>query len=223
MKKTVIIVAGGKGSRFGSDIPKQFLLLSGRPVLMSTIEQFVKYDKEINIILVLPSDQIDYWGSLCLEYKFELEHKIVSGGETRFQSVKNGLLEITIGDLVAVHDGVRPLVSIETISRTFEAAVQNDAVIPVMDPVDSIREISELSSKPVDRNNYKLVQTPQVFKANVLLQAYNQEFIPEFTDDASVVEKAGFKVTLVEGNCENIKITSKKDLTIAEALMRNRV
>jgi 2-C-methyl-D-erythritol 4-phosphate cytidylyltransferase len=218
MKKTriAIIVAGGKGERMNSDIPKQFIEIQGKPVLMHTIEVFHRFDDTMQLILVLPEVQIGFWKELCKKHNFTLIHQIVSGGKTRFNSVKNGLGFIETPSLVAIHDGVRPLVSIETISSCFEAAEKFDAVVPVFDLVESIRQITENGSQTVDRNAYKLVQTPQVFDAELLKKAYEQDFSDIFTDDASVVEATGTKVHLVEGNRENIKITTEFDLKIAK-------
>jgi 2-C-methyl-D-erythritol 4-phosphate cytidylyltransferase len=222
MKKSriAIIVAGGKGVRMNSDIPKQFIEIQGKPVLMHTIEVFHRFDDTMQLILVLPEVQIGFWKELCKKHNFTLIHQIVSGGKTRFNSVKNGLGFIETPSLVAIHDGVRPLVSIETISSCFEAAEKFDAVVPVFDLVESIRQITENGSQTVDRNAYKLVQTPQVFDAELLKKAYEQDFSDIFTDDASVVEATGTKVHLVEGNRENIKITTEFDLIIAESIFR---
>lgn len=220
-QKITIVVAGGKGERMNSDIPKQFLELQGKPVLMHTLEVFYNFDNSMQLILVLPEIQIDFWKALCKKHNFIIPHQIVSGGKTRFHSVKNGLEVVKIPALLAVHDGVRPLVSDETISRCFEAATKLDAVVPVFEIVESIRQITETGSQSVDRNAYKLVQTPQVFDAELLKKAYNQEFSTLFTDDASVVEATGAKVHLVEGNRENIKITTEFDLKIAEIYMKN--
>jgi len=217
--KIAIIVAGGKGERMKSDIPKQFLELQGKPVLMHTLDIFYRFDNSIQLILVLPETQIEFWKKLCIQHNFRLTHQIVSGGKTRFHSVKNGLEAVKSPTLVAVHDGVRPLVSLETISRCFDAAEKFKAVVPVFDLVESIRQITETGSQSVDRNAYKLVQTPQVFDAELLKKAYEQEFSTLFTDDASVVEAAGTKVHLVEGNRENIKITTEFDLKMAELLV----
>jgi 2-C-methyl-D-erythritol 4-phosphate cytidylyltransferase len=218
MKKTriAIIVAGGKGERMNSDIPKQFIEIQGKPVLMHTIEVFHRFDDTMQLILVLPEIQIGFWKEICKKHNFTLIHQIVPGGKTRFNSVKNGLKVVKNPSLVAVHDGVRPLVSIETISRCFEAAEKFEAVVPVFDLVESIRQITEKGSQSVDRNAYKLVQTPQVFDAELLIKAYEQDFSDIFTDDASVVEATGTKIHLVEGNRENIKITTEFDLKIAK-------
>lgn len=221
MRKFVIIVAGGKGLRMGGDIPKQFLPISGKPILMRTIERFFEYDSQIQVVLVLPQDHFDYWKNLCEEYKFNLPHTLIAGGATRYHSVKNGLMSIACSenDLVAVHDGVRPFVSVDTIAETFEKASQFGAVIPVIDSVDSLREVVGTKSQARDRSAYKLVQTPQSFTYKVLRQAYDLDYRDAFTDDASVVEAAGFDVTLVKGNRENIKITTTYDLKIASVLV----
>ena len=218
MKKQLIIVAGGKGLRMGGEIPKQFLPVNGKPVLMLTIETFHRFDPEMKIILVLPKEQQAYWNDLCTEYQFRIPYLLADGGETRFHSVKNGLALADDDGLIGVHDGVRPFVSQEVIARCFDAASINKAAIPVIDVVETIRKINDEQSETVDRNNYKLVQTPQVFTTSLLKMAYGQEFTPLFTDDASVVEAMGVKVVLVEGNRENIKITTPFDMIIAKAL-----
>ena len=218
MTYTVLIVAGGKGLRMGSDLPKQFLPIGGKPVLMHTIEAFHHFDRTMKIILVLPHEQQTYWQELCAKHSFVIEHTVVDGGETRFHSVKNGLACVNSG-LVGVHDGVRPFVSPEVIKRCYELAAIKKAVIPVIDVVETVRHITETGSETVSRNDYKLVQTPQVFDAELLKQAYAQEYTPFFTDDASVVEAMGIPVCLVEGNRENIKITTPFDLKISSALV----
>lgn len=218
MKKQLIIVAGGKGLRMGGEVPKQFLPVNGKPVLMLTIETFHRFDPEMKIILVLPKEQQAYWDQLCAEYQFRIPYLLTDGGDTRFQSVKNGLALADDDGLIGVHDGVRPFVSQEVISRCFDTANINKAAIPVIDVVETIRKINGEQSETVDRNNYKLVQTPQVFTTSLLKKAYGQEYTPSFTDDASVVEAMGVKVTLVEGNRENIKITTPFDMIIAKAL-----
>lgn len=218
MTHTVLIVAGGKGLRMGSDLPKQFLPIGGKPVLMPTIEAFHHFDRTMKIILVLPQEQQTYWQELCAKHSFVIEHTVVDGGETRFHSVKNGLACVNSG-LVGVHDGVRPFVSPEVIKRCYELAAIKKAVIPVIDVVETVRHITETGSETVSRNDYKLVQTPQVFDAELLKQAYAQEYTPFFTDDASVVEAMGVSVCLAEGNRENIKITTPFDLKISSALV----
>ena len=200
MKKHVIIVAGGKGLRMGGEIPKQFLPIGGKPVLMRTIEAFYAYDASIHVILVLPISQQSYWKELCNTYQFELPHEIANGGETRFHSVKNGLALVEGEGIVGVHDGVRPFVSQEVIARCYSEAEAKHAVIPVIGVVETVRRLEGEDSVTVPRDKYKLVQTPQVFDVALLHKAYNQEFTDMFTDDASVVEALGERVHLVEGN-----------------------
>lgn len=219
MVEYVLIVAGGKGLRMGMDIPKQFLPIGGRPVLMRTMEVFYKYSRDIRIILVLPHDQQDYWRNLCREYHFTLPYRIADGGETRFHSVRNGLKLVDGEGLVAVHDGVRPFVSQEVISRCFKLAATELAVVPVVKVVETVRQLTDIGSVTVNRDDYRLVQTPQVFDAEVLKQAYAVPYTSDFTDDASVVEAWGVPVTLTEGNRENIKITTPFDLKVAAALL----
>ena len=212
--KYVLIVAGGKGLRMGCELPKQFLPIGGKPVLMRTIEAFYAYNPEIRIILVLPRNQQSYWNELCRKHDFSIPHHIADGGETRFHSVKNGLEFVTTPGLVGVHDGVRPFVE-----RCYSLAAGKQAVIPVIDVVETVRHLVGEGSETVSRDEYKLVQTPQVFDADLLKQAYEQPYTPHFTDDASVVEALGKPVYLTEGNRENIKITTPFDLKIATALL----
>lgn len=219
MKKHVIIVAGGKGLRMGGEIPKQFLPIGGKPVLMRTIEAFYAYDASIHVILVLPISQQSYWKELCNTYQFELPHEIANGGETRFHSVKNGLALVGGEGIVGVHDGVRPFVSQEVIARCYSEAEAKHAVIPVIGVVETVRCLDGEDSVTVPRDKYKLVQTPQVFNVALLQEAYNQGFTDMFTDDASVVEALGERVHLVEGNRENIKLTTPFDLKLAEMLI----
>lgn len=227
----VIIVAGGKGLRMGSDIPKQFLPIGGKPVLMRTMMRFREYSPTLQIILVLPKAQQDYWQELCKEYDFKLEYLLANGGETRFHSVQHGLALIPddAEGVVGVHDGVRPFPSFEVIRNCYETARTAKAVIPVIPVVETVRKLSpENPDKPdnpkapssvtVPRNEYRLVQTPQCFDIQLLKAANQQPYNDGFTDDASVVEAFGFDVTLVEGNRENIKITTPYDLRIAEVL-----
>lgn len=216
-EKSIIITAGGVGKRMGADIPKQFLLLKGKPVLMHTIEKFYSYDSAIEIILVLPKNQIDFWKGLCSQHQFKIAHTIVGGGKERFDSVKNGL-KYANGALIGVHDAVRPLVAEEVIAATYIAAAKNGASIPITPINESVRELSENGSMAVNRDNYKLVQTPQCFQAHILRSAYETSYQSSFTDDASVVESNGDKIYLVDGNRENIKITTPVDLKIAEIL-----
>ena len=220
MKKYVIIVAGGKGLRMGGEIPKQFIPVKGKPVLMRTLEAFYAYDNQIELIVVLPVAQQDYWKQLCVQYGFTLPHHIADGGETRFHSVRNGLRLVDGEGIVGVYDGVRPFVSQEVIASCYDMAVLKHAVIPVIDVVETVRHIvSAEDSETVPRDCYKLVQTPQVFTTEVLKRAYAQEYIPAFTDDASVVEALGLPVYLVAGNRENIKLTTPFDLKVAEVLI----
>jgi 2-C-methyl-D-erythritol 4-phosphate cytidylyltransferase len=221
MKKIAVIVAGGSGKRMKSDMPKQYLLLGDLPVLMHTLYKFYSFDNSIELRLVLPIDETITWKRLCLEYNFSLKHELFSGGETRFQSVKNGLAGIDNSSLIAVHDGVRPLVSHKTIRNCFNLALLKGSAIPVMPLTESIREINKKNSTAKKREQFLTVQTPQVFQSKILLESYNTEFDKSFTDDASVVEKAGYTVFLTEGNEENLKITTPKDMVIARALLSN--
>ena len=217
----IIIVAGGKGLRMGSDIPKQFLPIGGKPVLMRTLERFREYSEDIQIILVLPEAQQDYWHQLCQEYHFDVEYTLANGGQTRFHSVQNGLAKVpddAIG-VVGVHDGVRPFPSIEVIRNCYTTAREKKAVIPVIPVVETVRHLEGEQSKTVPRDAYRLVQTPQTFDIQLLKAANRQPYNDGFTDDASVVEAFGYEITLVEGNRENIKITTPYDLKIAEVLI----
>ena len=224
----VIIVAGGKGLRMGSDIPKQFLPIGGRPVLMRTIERFREYSANLQIILVLPQSQQEYWQKLCKDYDFRVDYQLADGGETRFHSVQHGLALIpddTEG-VVGVHDGVRPFPSVDVIRNCYETAREKKAVIPVIPVVETLRHINHPSQSggngggvTVPRGDYRLVQTPQTFDIQLLKAANRQPYNEGFTDDASVVEAYGHSITLVEGNRENIKITTPYDLKIAEVLL----
>ena len=217
----IIIVAGGKGLRMGSDIPKQFLPIGGKPVLMRTLERFREYSDDIQIILVLPEAQQEYWHQLCDEYHFDVEYTLANGGQTRFHSVQNGLAKVPddAQGVVGVHDGVRPFPSIEVIRNCYETARTAKAVIPVIPVVETVRQLDGDSSLTVPRDQYRLVQTPQTFDIQLLKAANRQPYNDGFTDDASVVEAFGHKITLVEGNRENIKITTPYDLKIAEVLI----
>ena len=238
----VIIVAGGKGLRMGSDIPKQFLPIGGKPVLMRTLERFREYSADLQIILVLPEAQQDYWQQLCQEYHFQVEYQLANGGQTRFHSVQNGLALVPddAQGVVGVHDGVRPFPAIEVICNCYETARTAKAVIPVIPIVETVRHLtgghltggqescdisltshlSSLTSKTVPRGDYRLVQTPQTFDIQLLKAANRQPYNDGFTDDASVVESYGHQITLVEGNRENIKITTPYDIVVAEALCK---
>ena len=226
----IIIVAGGKGLRMGGDIPKQFLPIGGRPILMRTLERFREYSPTLQIILVLPKDQQDYWLQLCKEYDFKVDYQMTDGGETRFHSVQHGLSLIPddMEGVVGVHDGVRPFPSIEVIRNCYETAREKKAVIPVIPVVETVRRIllenqdslGSPVSHTVPRNDYRLVQTPQTFDIQLLKAANQQPYNDNFTDDASVVEAFGQEITLVEGNRENIKITTPYDMVVAEALIK---
>lgn len=219
LHKNIIIVAGGKGLRMGVDLPKQFIPIGGKPILMHTVEAFYNYDRQIKIVLVLPISHQGYWSDLCADYGFDIPHHIATGGETRFHSVKNGLTFVDDG-LVGVHDGARPFVSQELIERCFATAEQLGAVVPVIDSTDSLREmIDDTRSIIVDRSKYKLVQTPQVFEAAILKTAYQTDYVDTFTDDASVVEAMGVNISLVKGETTNIKVTTPLDLKVGELLI----
>lgn len=220
-KHTILIVAGGRGTRMGGPQPKQFLELAGRPVLIHTLEAFDRWDASARLIVVLPEDQIDTWKRLCEAHVFGRIHRVVAGGETRFHSVRNGLGAVASNGLIAVHDGVRPLVAPSVIAACFAAAADGGAAVPVVPVVESVREVdADGGSRPVDRARLRVVQTPQVFRADVLRAAYCLPYDPRFTDDASVVEASGVAVRLVPGNRENIKLTTPMDLLLAEQLMR---
>ena len=221
----VIIVAGGKGLRMGSDIPKQFLPIGGKPVLMRTLERFREYSADLQIILVLPEAQQDYWKELCHQYDFQITYQLANGGQTRFHSVQNGLALVPddAEGVVGVHDGVRPFPSIEVIRDCYETARTAKAVIPVIPVVETVRQLfSKNRSVTVPRDEYRLVQTPQTFDIQLLKAANRQPYNDGFTDDASVVESYGHAITLVEGNRENIKITTPYDIVVAEAIINSQ-
>ena len=213
-----IIVAGGKGLRMGGDVPKQFQLVGGRPVLMHTLQQFRNAIADLQIILVLPREQQDYWRERCRQYEFGVEHRVADGGQTRFHSVKNGLALIPDGEegIVGVHDGVRPFASADLIRRCYAAAVEAEAVVPAVPVVESLRHEERGA---IDRKGYRLVQTPQTFSIPLLKAAYRQAYLETFTDDASVVEAYGHRVAMIDGIRENIKLTTPFDMVVAEALL----
>lgn len=218
--KSVIIVAGGSGLRMGSDIPKQFLPLRGLPVLMHTVRTFNAFDPDMQIVIVLAKSQHGRWRELCRQHSFTIPHILAEGGETRFHSVRNGLSCLGREGLIGVHDGVRPFVSSDVIRRCYEAAAEHGAAIPVVPVNETVRRLSpDGTSVTVDRSAYRLVQTPQVFDARLLHEAYSVACSSAFTDDASVVEASGHGIFLVEGNRENIKLTTPFDLLVAEALL----
>lgn len=222
-KRYAIIVAGGSGKRFGSEMPKQFLPLDGKPVLMRTIEKFDQAGAAI--VVVLPVEHQEMWMSMCKDGNFAVSHTIADGGKTRFESVKNGIAAIenlADGNLVAVHDGVRPLASVELINRCYDTAQETGSAIPVVNPSDSIRQVmDDGTSQQLLRSSLRAVQTPQTFKAELLRGAYDVEESPLFTDDASVIEAIGHQVALVEGEIANIKITTPIDMVIATELLKN--
>lgn len=218
--KFAIIVAGGSGLRMGSKIPKQFLEINGRPILMRTIESFHEYSQEIKLILVLPSTHINTWNELCERYQFHIPVSLESGGDTRFQSVKNGLKLVGDEGLVAIHDGVRPLVDFKMIEVSYKTAERDNSAVAAIPIKDSIRKVSADGSIAANRNAYRIIQTPQTFKANLIKKAYEIEEKEIFTDDASVWEAAGYQVSLYQGNEKNLKITTIQDLVTAEVLMK---
>lgn len=223
MKKYLIVVAGGKGMRMGGEMPKQFQLLAGRPVVMVTLERLYAMDPSMQLILVLPADQMELWKNLSREYEFAVPLILAQGGTTRFHSVQNGLAQVDDIDeaLVGVHDGVRPFVSSKVLEECFREASLHGAAIPMIDLQDSLRHIvgGNGVTEVVPRDRYRLVQTPQVFRLSLIRRAYEQRFVESFTDDASVVEALGEQVVGVVGNRENIKLTTPFDLVIAKTLM----
>lgn len=220
MTRQAIIVAGGRGTRMKNEVPKQFLPLCGKPIVMHTLETFYNFDSHIELILVLPEHLVVYWQNLCVKHQFDIPHHIVAGGQERFYSVKNGLVFAKPNALIAIHDGVRPFVSHSTLERCFAQAKLQGNAIPAMPLVDSIREVKEHENQIVDRTKLRAIQTPQVFQSQIITKAFEQPFSPTFTDDASVVEAYGEKIHLVEGNVENIKLTTPFDLLIGEALLQ---
>ena len=226
MERFAILVAGGQGLRMGGDVPKQFLPLGGRPVLMHTIDRFREVFPDMHIIVVLPQGQHDYWHDLCRRHHLERGFLTAPGGDTRFHSVLNGLNAIPADvseGLVGVHDGVRPFVSRDTLRRCYEEAARSGTAVPVVPVVETLRHVSpDGESMTVPRSDYRLVQTPQVFSLALLRRAYRQPYAPQFTDDASVVEALGERITLVEGNRENIKLTTPADLLLAKGIMEAR-
>lgn len=219
MKRYAVIVAGGQGVRMGADRPKQFLEIGGKPILRHTIERFKAFDPKVDIILVLPEAQKGWWRDYCRQSGFLDRYTMVAGGITRFHSVQNALQYVTGDGVVAVHDGVRPLLSDSLLHRLYEAAEYHPAVIPAIPVVESVRRVDGETSVPVSRDGLVLVQTPQLFDACSLKEAYRQPFSPAFTDDASVYEAAGGKVHIVPGDRINLKITTPDDMDYAAALL----
>jgi 2-C-methyl-D-erythritol 4-phosphate cytidylyltransferase len=219
MKKFALIVAGGVGSRMGAELPKQFIELAGKPILVWTIRRFLDFDPETDLVLVLPASQFERWQQISDQFQLAGKISLVSGGETRFQSVKNGLDAISGDGIVFIHDGVRPLVSHETLQNCFQTALEKGNALPVSPVVESLRQIDAGASRHIDRSAYRLVQTPQTFHTSLIKKAYQQTENDFFTDDASVCEATGIQIHLVDGNPENIKITNPMDLRVAEALL----
>lgn len=221
MQKYVVIVAGGSGTRMKREIPKQFISVAGKPILMHTLEAFYQFSNQIKIILVLPESQVLGWKSLCSQYAFNLPHTTTVGGATRFHSVKNGLAQIEGDGLVAIHDGVRPMVSDQIILNAYAVAEQKGNAIAAVPLKDSIRWSDGNQNKVMNRDDYQLIQTPQTFQVNLIKSAFNQDHDPGFTDDATVLESTGAKINLIEGDYSNIKITTPEDLVVAESLLKN--
>ena len=218
-KVSVIITAGGTGKRMGSSLPKQFLQVEEKPVLMYTIELFYHFDPNFQIIITLPNEWKEYWEDLVEEHDFKIPHRVVEGGKERYDSIKNALA-YCLGDYIAVHDGVRPLVSHETLAACFNKLQSANAVIPVVELKESLRKVEGENSFALNRVDYRLVQTPQCFSKDLLIRAYDQPYSDEITDDASLVEKLGESITMVVGNDENIKITTQLDLALANLLLK---
>ena len=221
MKQFAVIVAGGSGSRMNSEIPKQYLPVNGLPILMHTINAFHNYNQDLDIIVVLPTKDLGLWEELCEKYEFNLPVQIASGGDTRFQSVKNGLDRIKSDGIVAIHDGVRPVVNKEIIAASYEIAALHGSAIAAVRLKESIRVTDKDQTKMADRSKYRIIQTPQTFQVDLIKKAYEIPEDPQFTDDASVLEKSGHKISLFEGSYKNIKITTSEDLIIAEAFLKN--
>ena len=218
--ETVIIVAGGSGSRMQSTLPKQFILLAGQPILMHTIRQFHAYNPAIETVVVLPEKEIPFWQQQCKKLEFKISHKVVAGGATRFQSVKNGLTAVSGRGVIAVHDGVRPFVPQNVIAEAFKTAFEKGNAVVAVPLKDSIRMVTETGNQAADRSQFRLIQTPQCFTYELLQKAYELPEESTFTDDASVVEKLGEKINLTAGSYENIKITTPEDLLWAEAFLK---
>jgi len=218
-----LIVAGGKGTRIKSDVPKQFLELNGLPVLMHTIAAFYRYSENINVIVVIPESDFAIWENLCIKHSFQKPVALQKGGDTRFQSVKNGLAQISGDGLVAIHDGVRPLVHEDIIGASFRLAAVHQSAVASVRLKESIRITDQDTTRSADRSRFRLIQTPQTFRVELIRKAYESKEDPSLTDDASVAERAGHLISLFEGSYENIKITTPEDLVVAEALLKNRL
>lgn len=220
-KVSVIITAGGIGKRMGGELPKQFIPLSGKPILLRTLECFAAFDPSFELVLTLPIDWHAYWKECLKTFNCTISHALVSGGEERFHSIKNAL-DVCSGEFILVHDGVRPFVANEIIQACLNVLQESEAVVPVLPMKESLRQRHGSSSTAVDRSNFLLVQTPQCFRSTILRKAYNQEYHSGITDDASLVESLGIDIQLIEGNEDNIKITTQKDLIIAEAILASQ-
>lgn len=219
LRKYALILAGGSGLRMGYPLPKQFIELAGRPILIHTLENFFSFDTKIDIVLVLPSEHADLWQQLCNKHNCKIPHRIAIGGRERFHSVQNGLELITTDGIVFIHDAVRPLVSHQTLGRCFETSRLAGNALPVISVSESVRFVENETSQPIDRSKIMLVQTPQTFRVTLIKEAYRQPFDSKFTDDASVLENMGHIIQLTQGNRENIKITWPSDLIWAESIL----
>jgi 2-C-methyl-D-erythritol 4-phosphate cytidylyltransferase len=222
MKKYAVIVAGGKGVRMGSAVPKQFLPLNGQPILYHTIKAFVDAYNDMQLVLVLPQDQLSYAQMVLQSFPERIDITIVAGGETRYHSVQNGLKVVEQDSIVFVHDGVRPLVTKDLIQRCYSQAADKGSAIPAIPVADSMRVLEDEDSRPIDREQMRIIQTPQTFRAEVILPAFAQEYQAAFTDEATVVEAYGDTVHLVDGERSNIKVTTPEDMIVAAALLKAR-
>jgi len=222
MKEYALIVAGGKGTRIKSALPKQFIEINGKPILLHTLEAFYRYSEKISVVLVLPEDDFGLWKKICKKFNFNKPLLLQKGGETRFQSVRNGLDQMTGEGLVAIHDGVRPLVSEDIIGASFRLAAIHQCAVAAVRLKESIRMTDQDNTKAVDRSRFRMIQTPQTFNLQLIKNAYLMKEDPSLTDDASVAERAGHVISLFEGSYENIKVTTAEDLAIAESLIKNK-
>lgn len=218
MKRTTIITAGGIGKRMQSDLPKQFLLLDEKPILAHCLQRFHDFDQTMQLIVSLPKEWKSYWQHWCEENGFTIKHELVEGGEERYHSIKNAL-SVANGDVIAIHDGVRPLLSLRIIRDSFQIASESGTAIPVLALKESVRYVDKLESKALNRKKYFIVQTPQVFQKEIITKAYEIPFHDQITDDASLVEETGVKLSLFEGDEQNIKITTPLDLKIASLVL----
>jgi 2-C-methyl-D-erythritol 4-phosphate cytidylyltransferase len=218
-----LIVAGGKGTRIKSTVPKQFIELNGLPVLCHTINAFFRYSEKIKVILVLPKEEFEVWEAIVKKYHFTYPVVVQEGGSSRFQSVKKGLEKIEGDGLVAIHDGVRPLISADIIRESFRLAAKHQSAVAAMPLKDSIRILERDQTKAMDRAQFRLIQTPQTFQVSLIKKAYKTKEDNALTDDASVVERDGHSIFLFEGSYRNLKITTEEDLVIAEALLKDQL